>query len=42
MFHHILVPTDGSELSDQAVRRAISFAKAGNTKVTFFFARPNT
>ena len=42
MFQHILVPTDGSELSDLAVRRAISFAKAGGSKVTFFFARPNT
>ena len=42
MFQHILVPTDGSELSDMAVRRAISFAKAGGSKVTFFFARPNT
>jgi nucleotide-binding universal stress UspA family protein len=42
MFKHILVPTDGSELSDLAVRRAISLAKAGGSKITFFFARPNT
>lgn len=42
MFKHILVPTDGSELSDLAVRRAISFAKEGGAKITFFFARPNT
>lgn len=42
MFKHLLVPTDGSELSDNAVRRAISLAKAGDSKITFFFARPNT
>ncbi len=42
MFTHLLVPTDGSELSDKAVLRAVSFAKAGNARITFFFARPNT
>ena len=42
MFKHMLVPTDGSELSDLAVKRAISLAKAGSIKVTFFYARPNT
>lgn len=42
MFKHILVPTDGSELSDLAVKRAISIAKEGDLKITFFYARPNT
>lgn len=42
MFHHLLVPTDGSELSDLAVRRAISLAQASGAKITFFYARPNT
>lgn len=42
MFNHLLVPTDGSELSDQAVKRSISLAKASNAKITFFYARPNT
>ena len=28
MFKHILVPIDGSELSEDAVARAVSFAKA--------------
>lgn len=42
MFTHLLVPTDGSELSNSAVQRAISLAKTGNAKITFFFARPNT
>ena len=41
MFKHILVPTDGSELSTDTVRRAISFAKEAGAKVTFFFAKPD-
>jgi nucleotide-binding universal stress UspA family protein len=44
MFKHILVPTDGSELSELAVKRAISIAKesASGIKITFFYAMPNT
>jgi len=42
MFRHFLVPTDGSELSDEAVKRAVSMAKETNAKITFFTARPNT
>lgn len=42
MFTHLLVPTDGSELSDKAVQSSISLAKAAKSKITFFFARPNT
>jgi nucleotide-binding universal stress UspA family protein len=41
MFKHLLVPTDGSPLSDKAVERAVSFAKHGNAQVTFFFAVPD-
>jgi nucleotide-binding universal stress UspA family protein len=41
MFKHILVPTDGSELSTDTVKRAISFAKEAGAKVTFFFAKPD-
>ena len=37
MFKHILVPTDGSELSDKAVQKAITFAKEINARITFFF-----
>lgn len=36
MFKHILVPTDGSELSDNAVEKAITFAKEINARITFF------
>lgn len=40
MFKHILVPTDGSDLSRQTVSRAISFAKEAGARVTAFFAKP--
>jgi nucleotide-binding universal stress UspA family protein len=41
MFKHILVPTDGSQLSADTSRRAIAFAKEIGAKVTFFFAKPD-
>ncbi|MBP9714386.1 MAG: universal stress protein [Sterolibacterium sp.] len=41
MFKHILVPTDGSELSTIAVRRAVDFARETGAKITFFYARPD-
>ena len=41
MFKHILVPTDGSQLSSDTVKRAIAFAKETRAKVTFFFAKPD-
>lgn len=34
MFKHILVPTDGSELSNGAVEYAVALAKAVNAKLT--------
>ena len=34
MYKHILIPTDGSELSKKAVDHAIGLAKALNAKVT--------
>ncbi len=40
MFKHILIPTDGSQLSLDTVKRAIRFAKEIGAKVTFFFAKP--
>lgn len=40
MFKHILVPTDGSELSQQTVRRAVSFAKEAGARITGFYAKP--
>jgi len=41
MFKHILVPTDGSPLSETTVSRAISFAKDAGARITFFYAQPD-
>ena len=41
MFKHILVPTDGSELSTKTVDKAVRFAKDSGTKITFYFAKPD-
>ena len=40
MFKHILVPTDGSELSRATAKRGVMFAKEIGAKVTVFFAKP--
>jgi nucleotide-binding universal stress UspA family protein len=40
MFKHILVPTDGSQLSQDTVRRAVSFAREAGARVTAFYAKP--
>jgi nucleotide-binding universal stress UspA family protein len=34
MYTNILIPTDGSELSNKAIRHGIALAKACNAKVT--------
>ena len=41
MFKHILIPTDGSALSEGTVARAVSFAREANARVTFFYAQPD-
>ncbi|MBL8439534.1 MAG: universal stress protein [Zoogloeaceae bacterium] len=41
MFKHLLVPTDGSDLSESTVRRAVSFAKEAGARITFFYAQPD-
>jgi len=40
MFKHILVPVDGSELSNSAVKRAVSFASDAKAKICFYHAQP--
>ena len=40
MFKHILLPTDGSPLSEAAMRKGIQFAKSLNAKVTVFCVVP--
>ena len=41
MFKHILVPTDGSQFSQDAVRQAVSFAKETGAQITAFYAKPS-
>jgi nucleotide-binding universal stress UspA family protein len=41
MFKHLLVPTDGSQLSEATVARAVSFAKDAGARITFFYAQPD-
>jgi len=41
MFKHILVPTDGSPLSNDTAKRAVSFAGEIGARITFFFAKPD-
>lgn len=40
MFNHILVPTDGSPLSQDAARNAIGFAKDAGANITVLHVRP--
>ncbi|HZM37225.1 MAG TPA: universal stress protein [Burkholderiales bacterium] len=40
MFNHILVPTDGSKISNEAAQAAVRLAKALGAKVTAFYAAP--
>ncbi len=40
MFKHVLLPTDGSNLSEGAVRMGVQLAKAVNAKVTGFHVMP--
>lgn len=40
MYKHILIPTDGSELSQKAVHSGVDFASEVNAQVTFLTASP--
>jgi nucleotide-binding universal stress UspA family protein len=40
MFKNILIPTDGSPLSQKAAERGVALAKSVGAKVTAFFAAP--
>lgn len=39
MFKHILVPTDGSELSRNTASRAVIFAREAGARITAFYAK---
>jgi len=41
MFKHILIPTDGSELSIETIKRAVSFAREVGARISFFYAKPD-
>jgi nucleotide-binding universal stress UspA family protein len=40
MYKHILIPTDGSTLSNKAIAAGVKLAKQTGAKVTGFFAAP--
>jgi nucleotide-binding universal stress UspA family protein len=40
MYKHILIPTDGSELSEKALREGIDLAQSVKARVTVFTASP--
>ena len=40
MYKHLLLPTDGSPLSEDAVRRGVQFAHQLGARVTGFYAMP--
>lgn len=41
MFKNILVPIDGSELSNASVKRACEFARETGARLTFYYAKPD-
>lgn len=40
MFKHLLVPVDGSELSEAALKQACSFAWEAHARLTCYYAKP--
>jgi len=40
MFQHLLLPTDGSQLSRDTAERAVAFAKSSNATITALYAKP--
>jgi len=40
MYKHILLPTDGSELSERAAREGVRFAKSINARITALHTTP--
>jgi nucleotide-binding universal stress UspA family protein len=42
MYEHLLVPVDGSELSERAMHDSIALAKRLNAAITGFVAEPDT
>ncbi|MCP9793407.1 universal stress protein [Vulcanococcus limneticus Candia 3F8] len=40
MYNHVLIPVDGSELSEGALQAAIALAKRLDARLTVFYALP--
>jgi nucleotide-binding universal stress UspA family protein len=40
MFKHLLLPTDGSQLSEAAIQAGVQFAKSIKAKITALYAMP--
>jgi nucleotide-binding universal stress UspA family protein len=40
MFKHLLLPTDGSELSNEALKKGVDFARESGARVTFIHVMP--
>jgi nucleotide-binding universal stress UspA family protein len=40
MYNHLLVPVDGSDLSEQAMRQSVAFARQLGARITAFVAEP--
>lgn len=40
MFKHLLLPIDGSKLSEAAVQKGVAFAKSLNARITGFYVMP--
>ncbi|MBL8396659.1 MAG: universal stress protein [Candidatus Accumulibacter sp.] len=41
MFQHILLPTDGSQLSRETAAQAVAFAKSSTARITALYAKPS-
>ena len=41
MFRNILLPTDGSQLSEDAARRAVTLAKESGARITALYVKPD-
>jgi nucleotide-binding universal stress UspA family protein/hemerythrin-like domain-containing protein len=41
MYRHLLVPTDGSDLSVENISHAVEFARGASARITFFHATPD-
>lgn len=41
MYAHILIPTDGTDLSHQAVEKGVAFAAEQKAKVTLLYVQPD-